>query len=123
MNEINPIREAAREIIYQCGIGGYGAEMPDDHPLLKRAMEEVQKAVNATIEASQPKTADGVKLKLGMTVFDVDGYAYCVKGIVQQKTWFEVMFSEGGFLPSDDVYSSQKAAKDSKCRASLAFGP
>lgn len=42
----DPIREAAREIIYQCGLGGYGPELPDDHPLLNRGMEEIQKAVD-----------------------------------------------------------------------------
>lgn len=41
--ELNPIEEAAREILYQCGLGGYGPEQPP--VLLKRSMEEVEKAV------------------------------------------------------------------------------
>ena len=30
------VKQAAREIVYACGIGGYGPELSNDHPLLQK---------------------------------------------------------------------------------------
>ena len=69
------VTEAARAIIYACGIGGYGPELKDDHPLVVKAIAAVQSAVDAEVERlativdPMPKTADGVTLQYGMTVW------------------------------------------------------
>jgi len=41
------IREAARSIIFACGIGGYGPELGDNHPLVVRSIAAVQVAADA----------------------------------------------------------------------------
>lgn len=44
------IHDAAREIIYLCGIGGYGPELSDDHPIVKKSILEIRKVVDKSNE-------------------------------------------------------------------------
>jgi hypothetical protein len=65
-----------------------------------------------------PKTADGVPIVPGMTVYEVEDVAVCTGFNFQENAidgeWWEVLFGNDGFTPASEVYSTREAALASR---------